>query len=378
MSKIKLRGMTWNHARGYDPMVATSRTYSKTHPNVEILWDQRSLQSFADRPIDEMASEYDLMVIDHPHVGEVASSGELLALNGLWLDDELANIAKQTVGASHCSYEIDGHQWALAIDAATPVAAFRPDRLKEAPKNWSGVLELAKLGQVAFALIPINALMTFMGMAKNLNAELAQSRDVFIDKNTGQHVLELMLEISQLMDPICLKLDPIGVLDWMGNSIDGPVYSPFGYGYTNYSRDDYCPHPLIFADAPGINSNDPKGTVIGGTGIAVSASSKHKEIAVDYAFWIAGAKCQSGLFFDAGGQPANSVAWENARCNKASRDFFYNTRRTLESSWLRPRYDGYMGFQDKGGDIVHACLSGSISINTALIQLEKAYRESYK
>lgn len=98
------------------------------------------------------------------------------------------------------------------------------------------------------------------------------------------------------MAPKCLTLDPIGVLDWMGNVTDGPAYSPFGYGYTNYSRDGYCSYPLVFADAPGIGVDDPRGTVIGGTGIAVSASSEYKDIAVDYAFWIAGAQCQLACF----------------------------------------------------------------------------------
>jgi len=78
---VKLRGMTWDHARGYDPMVATSDAYMATHPGVEISWEKRSLQAFADRPIADMAADYDLMVIDHPHVGEVAESGQLLALD---------------------------------------------------------------------------------------------------------------------------------------------------------------------------------------------------------------------------------------------------------------------------------------------------------
>ena len=378
MPEITLRGMTWAHARGYDPMVATAARYGQTHPGVKIIWEKRSLQAFADRPIEEMAAEYDLMVIDHPHVGQVADTGELLALDGLGRDDELAVLAAQSVGVSHRSYEFHGHQWALAIDAATPVAAFRPDLLEEAPRQWDGVLELARKGQVAFALIPINALMTFMGLARNLGHTLADSPDSFIAPDAGRQVLELMREITALMEPRCLSLDPIGIFDWMGNAADAPAYSPFGYGYTNYSREGFCPYPLIFADAPGIESDRPDGTVIGGTGIAVSAACRHRDVAVDYAFWIAGADCQAGLFFDAGGQPANAVAWDDDRCNAACRDFFRRTRRTLETAWLRPRYHGYMGFQDRGGDIVHACLRGDLAVGDALENLEAAYRESRK
>ena len=78
-----LRGMTWDHARGYDPMVATSAAYAAAHPGVTITWEKRSLQAFADRPISEMAETYDLMVIDHPHVGEVAKqTGERFGIDG--------------------------------------------------------------------------------------------------------------------------------------------------------------------------------------------------------------------------------------------------------------------------------------------------------
>jgi hypothetical protein len=61
VSKVKLHGMTWDHNRGYDPMVATANKFTQLHPNVEIIWHKRSLQAFADRPLEEMTSEFDLL-----------------------------------------------------------------------------------------------------------------------------------------------------------------------------------------------------------------------------------------------------------------------------------------------------------------------------
>lgn len=376
MAETVLRGMTWDHSRGVDPMVATSEAYMTANPGVQITWEKRSLQAFADRPIGEMADTYDLMVIDHPHVGEVARAGLLVDFNSLGRDDELAALAKGSVGASHPSYEFDGGQWGLAIDAATPVACFRPDLLDAAPKSWDQVLELARSGKVAFALIPVNALMVFYGLARNMNYPVAEDPERLITREHGEFVLETMREIVALMDPRCLTLDPIGICEWMGRSTDAPAYAPFGYGYTNYSRDGYCRFPLIYADAPGFGDNGPRGTVIGGTGIAVSANCKARDVATDYALWIAGADCQKGLFFESGGQPAHAAAWDDDACNAASRDFFRNTRETLETSWLRPRYDGYMRLQDRGGDIVHACLRGEAGVNETLDGLDAAYRES--
>lgn len=367
--------MTWDHSRGYDPMAATSEEYSRSRPDVAIRWEKRSLQAFADRPIGEMADKYDLMVIDHPHVGEVARSGVLHALDGIGRDDGLAELAGQSVGESHTSYEFDGRQWALAIDAATPVAAFRPDLLGEAPADMDEVLGLARDGQVAFALIPINSLMTFFGLLKNQGHGIAEG-DELASPDAAAETLELMLELVSLVDPRCLELDPIGVYDWLGGEKDAPAYSPFGYGYTNYSRDGYCAHPLRFADAPGVAGYGPRGTVLGGTGIAVSSRSGNVDAAVDYAFWIAGAECQKGLYFESGGQPGNSVAWEDVGCNAACMNFFRNTRATLEGAWVRPRYGGYMWLQDKAGDLVHACLRGEADAEETAGELQRAYERS--
>ncbi len=372
-----LRGMTWDHSRGFDPMLATSTAYARNNPGVSISWERRSLQAFADRPIGEMAETYDLMVIDHPHVGEVARHGNLLPLDGI-RDSELAALAAGSVGQSHSSYQFNGRQWALAIDTATPVACLRPDLLDRVPRQWVEVLELARQGRVGFALVPINALMTFFGMAQNLAYPVAMDPEHLLASHHGTHVLGLLREIVALIDPRCLLLDPIGIYEWMGRTADAPAYSPFGYGYTNYSRQGFCDYPLAFHDAPGILDANPGGTVLGGTGIAISAHTKHAEIAIDYAFWIAGAECQKTLFTASGGQPAHAAAWEDDVCNQLTGNFFRQTRHTLDTAWVRPRYDGYMGLQDRAGNIIHACLRGEVSETATLAALNMAYRESQR
>lgn len=376
MTEVVLRGMTWAHARGFDPMVATSAAFMAAHPGVTITWDKRSLQAFADRPIAAMTSDYDLIVIDHPHVGEVARAGLLVDLAAVGRDADLAALAAGSVGLSHPSYQYAGGQWALAIDAATPVACYRADRIGAPPRLWADVLDLARAGEVGFALFPINALMTFFGIARNLGLPLGESPEALLPEADSVRVLDILREIAALMDPRCLSLEPIGIYDWMGGTDAAPAYSPFGYGYTNYSRDGFCRYPLTFADAPGMMRDDPSGTVLGGTGIAVSAACKARDVAVDYAFWIAGADCQKGLYFASGGQPGHASAWEDDACNAATRNFFRGTRATLEGAWLRPRHAGYMAFQDRGGDIVQACLKGDITPAAAAAALDEAWRES--
>lgn len=375
MAEVVLRGVTWDHPRGIDPMIATSVAFRQLHPDVSLLWETRSLQAFADQPLSALAQDFDLLVIDHPHVGEAARTGSLVALDGL-REVELAEIARGSVGRSFESYRFGNRQWALPIDAATPVACRRPDKLERPPQLWRDVLMLARDGQVALALKPINALMVFFGMARNLGYPVAEDEQALLDNEGARHVLELMREIVELIDPRCLELDPIGVLEWMSGDANAPSFSPFGYGYTNYARAGFRPFRLSFSDAPGLTSADPAGTVLGGTGIAVSATSPNRDRAIDFAYFVAGSRCQRAYYTPNGGQPAHADAWEDPACNAATGDFFTRTRRTHELAWLRPRYDGYLSFQDQGGRLVHNCLAGSADIASTIDALANAYRAS--
>ena len=87
------------------------------------------MQDFADFPIEVLAETHDLVVVDHPSVGSSAASGCLLPLEELLPVESLATLAKQSIGKSHLSYNYNGHQWALAIDAASHVSAYRADLL---------------------------------------------------------------------------------------------------------------------------------------------------------------------------------------------------------------------------------------------------------
>ena len=100
-----LKGMSWDHPRGYDPMVASAKAFNEIYPEVKIIWEKRPLQAFADRPIEKMAFDFDLMVIDHPHVGEASRKDLLLELDTYpEYKDQLLSLSKNSVGLSHKSY----------------------------------------------------------------------------------------------------------------------------------------------------------------------------------------------------------------------------------------------------------------------------------
>ena len=58
-------------------------------------------------------------------------------------------------------------------------------------------------------------------------------------------------------------------------------YCPFAYGYSNYSRPGYARYLLKATDVVSYHGNALK-TVLGGTGLAISAHSQHRDIALDY------------------------------------------------------------------------------------------------
>ncbi len=373
MSKTTLHGMTWDHCRGYDPMVATANKFAELNPGVNIIWHKRSLQAFADRPLEEMTNEFDLMVIDHPHAGAASETGLLMPFDGNGYDNELQILAEQSVGRSHPSY-FEGHQWALAIDAATPVSAYRPDQLGHPPREWEEVVALAEAGKVVWPLKPIDALMSFFNVLANQGTPFGQASNG-VSTELGLAALKQLLRVSVHLDERCFSMNPIAAYEWLASRNDA-AYVPYLYGYSNYGREGFRQHVVRSCDAPVFGNNPIGGTTLGGTGIAISASTQHKDIALKYAFWIASAEVQKDLFFNSGGQPGNLDAWKDEHCNQQSNDFFKDTLTTLENAYVRPRYNGYLTFQDEAGNWVNACVQGKLSPEETIENIQQAYVRS--
>src|SRR5688572_25136757 len=266
---IVLRGITWDHPRGYNPMVATAHAYGADHPDISIRWEKRSLQAFADRPIELMARDFDLIVMDHPHAGAVAAAGHVLDLGTVIPREALAALGAQSVGLSHRSYEYAGGQWALAIDAATPVASYRPDRLDRVPERWDEVVRLAESKRVIWPVKPVDALMNFFNLAAGCGISVAHGEDRLIDPLEGRVVFDAMLAVVRNIPAGCLVMNPIEAYELMAAD-EGAVYCPYAYGYVNYARARFREHVLRFADAPALGSEGPRGSCLGGTGLAIS------------------------------------------------------------------------------------------------------------
>lgn len=360
-------------------MVATAQRFSELNPSVEITWEKRSLQQFADFSIQELARHFDLLVIDHPWAGFAAKTDSILPLDtylsNAYLDDQRAN----SVGHSYESYAYDGHQWALPIDAATPVASSRPDLFEKhgftLPKTFTDLLTLADRGLVAFAGIPIDVLMNFYTFCCSLGEDPCQQEDLIVTQETGVQALQMYRELASKIHPVNFERNPIQVYEAMTLS-DDIAYCPFAYGYSNYSRNGYARKLLHFHDMITLDGRNNLRSTLGGTGLAVSANSEHINVAVKYAEYVASVTCQQTVFFENGGQPGHLGAWTNAEVNGKSSNFFSNTLPALQRAFLRPRYHGHMFFQDHAGDIVRDYLMNGGAELQVLQEMNKLYVES--
>ncbi|PRD44312.1 ABC transporter substrate-binding protein [Phyllobacterium phragmitis] len=378
MSPVTLKGMTWSHPRGYDPMVACSRLWQEK-TGVAIEWDKRSLQDFESFPVEELAKAYDLIVIDHPHVGQITGEGCLAPLDIAGRGEDLAALASASVGKSFPSYHWQGRQWAFPIDAATQVQAWRPDRLPTAPARWAEVLELARQGCVLLPLRPPHSLMSFFTLSGNLGHPCADDGPGdLIGLEAGCAVFEMLREIAALVHPSCFEMDPIAILERMAEADSSFVCSPLIYGYVNYAIPGFRPATIRFADIPVTGNAGPVGSALGGTGIAVSAFSKRQAEAIDFAYWIASADVQRGLYAASGGQPGHAAAWEDETVNGATSDFYIATRATLEGAWVRARHDGYMAFQEAGSDRLNEGLLRGDSARNVVADLNRLFAESFR
>lgn len=376
----RLRGMTWGHTRGYLPVIATAQRFQELHPDIEIVWEKRSLKAFEEFPVEKLAADYDLMVIDHPFSGYAAKHGPLLPLDEHLPADFIADQAANSVGASHPSYTYDGHQWALAIDAATPVAFWRDDLLARfgfpAPRSWDDLLHLARAGHVEIPAAPINCLMNFYTLCVACGETPFLSRERVVSNGVGRAALDRLRALVSLCDPGCWSRNPIASHDLVASAANNSVaYCPLAYGYSNYAREGYAPHRLVFGAPPALDGAALR-TTLGGTGLAVSALRQNRAAALAYARFTASGEVQRTLYTAAGGQPGHRAAWLDAGNNAISGDYFARTLPVLDHAFLRPRHNGYMEFQERGGPVVHAALRGTLSDAEALARLDALHRHS--
>ncbi|WP_200329738.1 extracellular solute-binding protein [Leucobacter sp. L43] len=366
------RGLTWDHPRGRVWLEAASVLWRER--GVDVSWDAQPLEGFEAHPIDELAAEYDLIVLDHPHIGDALRNGALQSLESVLGDDDPL-FSERYVGPSLRSYRGDGGTWALPIDAATQVSARDSRLVAAAPETWEDVERLAADVPVALSLSGPHALLTFFSVVAALGAApVDEAGEAWVPDREALDALEVLRAVQARSAPGYDRINPIGLLERVGSD-DPLAFVPLVYGYVNYSRRGN-EAPVAFGDAPRAVRGGPIGSMIGGTGVAVSRRAEVTDGLREYLRWLVAPSTQRRVIPEFEGQPALAGAWADREVDDRAGAFYSSTRDTIEAASVRPRYAGFPAAQLAGSELVRSALSGELAPREALARLGRLARDS--
>lgn len=378
---ITLRGITWNHSRALPPLVAAAQRFEELHPGIAIHWEKRSLHEFGHQGLEPLCRQNDLLVIDHPMLGAAVAAGLFVNLRPLLPPAFVDGLRANSVGLSFPSYEVEDQLLAAPIDAATPTASYRPDLLDQlgvdVPRTWPQVLDLAHRRRVVMPGFPADVFLNFMALCASHGSPVPVNAEQLFDPEFGIQALEQMCELARLMPAAICGWNPIAVYETLARG-DDYAYCPFAYCYSNYARPGFGAHVVRFANTAELGDGKPLRTVLGGTGLALSAQCTHVDAAVDFLMYVSGEACQRTLYGLSGGQPAHRRAWLDETLNHVASNFFRDTLACLDAAILRPRYDGYIALQEQAGHPIVDFLQGGGSARSVLAEIDRLYRDSTK
>ncbi|WP_286794888.1 extracellular solute-binding protein [Microbacterium sp. UBA3394] len=358
---MTFRGLTWDHPRGRLALETAAATVA---PGL-LSWRIQPLEGFESAPIGELAAAYDLVVLDHPHLGDALAADCLVPLDDVFTPAQLERWRTASVGSSFASYEFDGRVWALPLDAATQVTARNPTLVPESPATWHDALALSREGRVATSLAGPHAFLSLCSIAVSLGDDPGRGDGGLFDAALGAQALDILIELSAHAPAGTGLLNPIGLLDRMRDEGDiGCI--PLVYGYVTYSSPS-----VVFSDAPAGPAGI--GSTIGGTGIALTRRSPISEPLVDHLAWLLDDQTQRTFIPAHAGQPSARSAWTDDAVNAGSRDFYRGTLATMERAWMRPRRAGYIPFQSHASAVVREAAAGERSVPSALRAMEEAF-----
>jgi multiple sugar transport system substrate-binding protein len=334
-------------------MAELSRRFASARPEVAFEWRERPLSTFEHQDIAEVAGACDLVLIDHPFMGDLVGSGAFQPLSGLGIGCDRSD-ASGFVGPSLPSYRFGGATWAVPVDGAAQHAAFRPDLIGEVPPtNWDEALSLGRTLRrrglwVGFAALTPHAGLALGALMANLGTPWEADADspFAIDREGFAAAYAMMAELVALCPPEIFRWNAIDLHEAM-TARDDIGYCPCVFGYATYAEPG--PRRLAFAGFPGPRAPHSAGGVLGGAGLAVPRGAQ--AAAIDFAAFCATAEAQRGLALHHG-QAARHEEWEDPASDQRLGGYFGGVRATLEAAWVRPRLRGYPAFQERLGRLV--------------------------
>ena len=375
----ELRLLNWGHRRATAPITAAAAEFTARESGATINLDVQPLSGFEHGLTERVVDSYDLVIFDHPFCGAIAAGGLLMPLGSMVgdLKDE------EYVGRSLASYRYAGDLWAVPIDGATQCAVYRSDLMPEGvtpPRSFEQVLALgsglrARERHLGVALLTPHGFLVAAALCASLGAPLAQDplAEPF-DRRAMHEALRLLSALVVLARPDCVGMNAIDLHEAMSRD-DDIVYCPAAYMYLTYAESGFGKR-LAFGPFPGVGDSGPAGTVLGGTGLGVTRSCRHPELAAVFASLLCGGEAQKRLVSLHHGQAGHVAGWDDAGIDRRFGGALSATRTTIDGALVRPRHRAFIPFQHACGEIVEQFVAGAIAAETAMDAMGATWRRA--
>ena len=363
---------TWDHPRGFAALAATAE-HAAAEGRPVVAWSKQPLEGFESDPIADLAARFNLLVLDHPHLGEAVVADCLVPLEDLFGVDEIAAWSARTVGPAMASYDWEGRHYALPLDVATQVMAYRPNLIGDPLTTIDDVVRLSEKAPVAVSVSGPHAICSFFSVCVSIGEETGGA--ALVSDATATDALPILTRLAKTAPAGTEVLNPIRLLEAVatGESI---ALLPLVYGCVNYACPTPGRHRVAFADATVARAVGRHGSVLGGTGVAVTKRAKPDAAMLDHLRWLMSEKAQAGFIPDHEGQPSARAAWRSERVNRDAGDFYRDTIATVEEAWVRPRHNGTIAFQTAGSAILRKAILDGAPLAATIAKLRDAWERS--
>lgn len=375
MANTVLRGLNWGHRRATEPLQAAASHFTQCHPACTIEWTVQPLSGFEHGLDYNVVDRFDLIVFDHPFCGDIADRQLFQPVS----DDHAGSLDDGVfVGRSLHSYRYGGALWGVPVDGATQTAVYRPDLLSrygEWPQTWDDIVRLGRAVRndglwLGLAGLNPHAFLVVAALCANLGQPLcANPESKPFDRSTLAAAMAAMRELQPFLHPDWRRFNAIDLHEAMATRND-IVYCPAVYAYLTYAEADHA-KPLRFGAFPGPTAPHHAGTVLGGTGLAMTRSCSNPDSAAAFLAFAGSDECQR-LFARHHGQPARKESWSDDQTNLHFGEAFRATRDTMDAAWMRPRFKGYIRRQHALGTLFEAT-EADVAIDGLMRDIERIW-----
>jgi len=101
-------------------------------------------------------------------------------------------------------------------------------------------------------------------------------------------------------------------------------------------------------------------------------------VAINFAAMVVSGEMQRTMYVQHGGQPGHRSAWVDEDANHLTNNFFKNILPVMDNGYVRPRYNGYLYFQDHAGTPLQKCIMHNEDPAIALQDMNTIYQQSLK